>query len=233
MNVCLGIILKNEEPMLKRHLSLVSFCFDGAIFLDDGSTDRSIEIIESECRCPYDIIKREGDFIGFADKRNEVIKRAEELGYDVMFMLDADECMFQIDIDAIKILSETTEVIALPRYEFTIDFKHYSRHLYPDYQARVFQLNKGYHYRNPIHEILYKNDENASISEQSKLLYIPERHIYHYGRCKDRKFLWSKDNDYNRISQGLKPIYAEAGDADIGKDIFTETSEEFIGEQPI
>jgi len=233
MKTCLGIILKNESQMLERHLSLVSVCFDGAVFLDDGSTDNSLEVIDNNCRCNYDVIRHTEGFIGFDEKRNLVIKKAEELGYDIMFMLDADECMFQKDIDIIKQQAETNEVIAVPRYEFTGDFHHYSRHLYPDYQARIFQLNKGYHYRNPIHEILYNKDDKSSISEQDKLLYIPDKHIFHYGRCKDLKFLWSKDNDYNRISQGLEPIHAEARDEDIGKDVFTETSEEFIGEQPI
>jgi len=233
MKTCLGIILKNEAQMLERHLSLVSPCFDGAVFLDDGSTDKSLEIIDNNCKCDYDVIRHTDGFIGFADKRNLVIKKAEELGYDIMFMLDADECMFQRDIDSILLMSEDTEVIALPRYEFTIDFKHFSKHLYPDYQARVFQLNKGYHYRNPIHEILYQGDNPKSVSELSNLIYADGKHIFHYGRCKDPKWLWSKDNDYNRISQGLDPINQEAREEDVGQDIFTQTSEEFKGEQPV
>lgn len=233
MKTCLGIILKNESQMLERHLSLISACFDGAVFLDDGSTDNSLEVIDNNCRCNFDIIRHTEGFIGFDKKRNLVIKKAEELGYDIMFMLDADECMFQKDIDEILIMSENTEVIALPRYEFTIDFKHYSKHLYPDYQLRVFHLNKGYHYRNSIHEILYQRDENVSVSEQNRLKFAEGKHIYHYGRCKNPNFLWSKDNDYNRIIQGLEPINAQPREEDVGKDIFTSTSIPFEGEQPV
>jgi len=233
MKTCLGMILKNEEQMLERHLSLVSACFDGAVFLDDGSTDKSLEAIDNNCKCDFDIIQNNDGFIGFDEKRNRVIKKAEELGYDVMFMLDADECMFQKDIDSIIETMERNEVISLPRYEFTIDFKHFSPHVYPDYQIRVFQLNKGYFYKNVIHEVLYQNNEERPVSERETLALFRDKHIYHYGRCKNPKFLWSKDNDYNRISQGLEPIHAEASEEDIGKDIFTQTSVEFKGEQPV
>lgn len=233
MKTCLGVILKNESQMLERHLSLISPCFDGAVFFNDNSTDNSLETIDNNCRCNFDIINQPEGFIGFADKRNKVIKKAEELGYEIMFMLDADECMFQKDIDELIKLAETNEVIAIPRYEFTIDFKHFSKHLYPDYQVRIFQLNKGYHYQNSIHEILYQNNQEKSVSELNNLIYVNDKHIYHYGRCKDPKWLWSKDNDYNRIASGLEPINAEAREEDVGKDIFTETSEEFKEEQPV
>lgn len=233
MKVALGMILKNEEKMLERHLSLISPCFAGAVFLDDGSTDKSLETIDNYCRCNFDIIQNNDGFIGFDEKRNRVIKKAEELGYDAIFMLDADECMFQKDIDKVIEMLETNETIALPRYEFTIDFKHYTRHIYPDYQLRVFHLNKGYHYRNKLHEIVYQNSNEKAVSEIGELKYADKFHIFHYGRCKDRNFLWSKDNDYNRILQGLEPANEQAPDISNEKDIFVENSILFEGEQPV
>lgn len=234
MKTCLGVILKNEAVMLERHLPIIVGCFDGAIFLNDGSTDNSEAVIKDRCKIPLEIITQPDGFTGFADKRNKVIKRAEELGYEVMFMLDADECMYPEDINTVKAMSEADNatVIALPRYEFT-DLKHYSTLLYPDYQLRVFRLSCGYHYRNPVHEILYKENEEKSVSEQDGLVYAKDLHIYHYGRCKDKNFLWTKDNDYARIAQGLEPINATPPEGDLGVDVFTAHSVEFNGQQPV
>jgi hypothetical protein len=237
MNFYLGMTLKNEEEMLTRHLALVSSCFDFAVFLDDGSTDQSEAVIRVNCKCPFEIIKKTDGFTGFADNRNRIIKSVEDRNQgwfkEAMFMLDADECMFPKDIQSIKNMVEAIPAIALPRYEIVEDFKHQNVNIYPDFQARVFQLDRGYEYRNKVHEILCIKDQPLAVSDTDGMFYTKDEHIFHYGRCKSPKFLWTKDNNYNRINQGLPPENIEARDEDCKVEGIWANPLLFDKEQPI
>lgn len=231
MKIALGMILKNEERMLMRHLGIISKCFDGAVFLDDGSTDQSLSAIDSNCHCDYNIGHSNGD-ISFSEKRNAVIKQAEELGYDAIFFLDADECMFPRDINEVKYFLEYEEIIALPRYEFGWDRNHYDPTIYPDYQGRVFCLNKGYHYQGNIHEILFPKDSEKSVEELNKFFKVENAHIYHYGRCRTPEAIAEKYERYNRIITGIPEDPNHKPDTQAIHGLWKNVVE-FKGDQPV
>jgi hypothetical protein len=232
MKIALGLMFKNEAEMLKRNLKIVSSCFEGAIILDDLSTDESQLVLSQECMCPFELLYPTISQYSFAEKRNWIISTAEKLGYDAIFFLDADETMFKTDIEKVKELLNKYEAIALSRHEFGPDDKHYNPTLYPDYQARVFLLNKGYKYRGNLHEGLYKKDNELSVFEEPNFKLSEDTSIFHYGRCKSKETIWLRYCNYGLIKQGLAKIdtIPQGMKIDLG-DIFKDVIE-FKGEQP-
>jgi len=227
MKFCLGIITGNDEEILKKHLPIISKCFTTKIAVDSSTLDRTNIVLKEN---GFIVYRREWDY-NYSEARNLVIQKAEELGMEAMLMLDSDECMFPKDIEKIRKLLEQYEAIKLPRYEFGPTKEWYNPTLYPDYQGRAFQLNKGYHYRNKIHEILYRKQEEKSIFEQDGFYPSDETHIYHYGRCKDLNKIWLKYENYRRIQENKKILL------EIPKGVVIEELKDVInwnnGQQPI
>ena len=231
MKLALGIIAKNEEVMLRKHLPILAPCFDGIIFGDDNSTDGTFDFLENELKCGIIIIPIGGD--SFAQKRNDVIEEAEELGYDAILFLDADECMFPEHIENIREMLTKFDVIALARFEFGPDREHYNEKLFPDFQGRAFKLNKGYEYRHKLHEILYIKDHEKSVYEEKGFYFTLNNQIYHYGRCKPKEELWLRYHNYNLIQEGKPTIdkIPEGVDIDMSE-VFRDVIK-FYGEQPV
>lgn len=181
MRVALAMIVKSQgESYLDRILNVMSSSFDGVeITSDDGQpvTD-------------------------FAAARNDLIRTLEAKGYDWAFMLDADECMFPEDISQVReLMSSSSDVIALPRINLLRDFAHWDPSNYPDYQGRVFRLKKGYHFRRPVHEMLYSQSgkEPAVLSDAQKSENTP---IYHYGWTKPAESWLEKRRLYDGAIAG-------------------------------
>lgn len=232
MKTALGMIFKNEQQMLTRHLWKVSKPFYGSIFLDDNSTDKSVEIIKmGGCQSMFKIIDNQQKNLTFAEKRNLIIREAEILGCDSIVMLDADEAMFRKDIKAIIKMLKTTEAIALPRYEFGWDSNHYDPSLYPDYQGRAFQLNKGYHYQGNLHEVLFKGDSQKSVFEEDGFCKATKETIFHYGRCKTKQEIWERYHRYQQILDGVE-VTDEKAPEDVSVDNLWQNVVEFKGRQP-
>lgn len=229
MKIGLGMIVGNDERALVRHLPVISSYFDSRIAVDSYSKDGSINAL---IKNGFNIFQRKWNN-NYAEARNEVIKRAELMGLEGLIMLDADECMFPDDIRKVKKLLEKHEAIKLPRYEFGPNSEYYNPKLYPDYQGRAFQLNKGYHYRNPLHEILYQGEDRIAVSQKDGFFASTETHIYHYGRCKSPKEIWLKYHNYNLILKGETPITTIPSNINFNvEENFTDVIK-FTGEQPI
>jgi len=181
MKVCLGLHIKNEIEFLKRHLHLLIPCFDGVIVADGDSTDGTKEFLADNNI--HTIAQPKPNEEAQGENRNAVVKEAEGQGYDWLLMLDADEIMFPEAIEEIKKFMEApeNEFLAFPRIEFYGDTKHYRQNLYPDYQGRAIKLGLGYHWRNPIHELVYKGEETVSAFEMKYHTLVPTAHIYHFG----------------------------------------------------
>ena len=179
VKLALGQILGNvsDEPFWSKNLEKLAPSFDGIV----------IKVAEN-CN-------------SYAEARNEVIKMADSFSH--ILFLDADELMFPEDIQKIRIKLETTEALMLPRYELGPTPEYYNPTLYPDYQGRAFKIGVGYEYRNPIHEILYKKNEEKCVWENVGFVASDDTPIYHYGRCKDPKKIWLRYHNYERIKQGL------------------------------
>jgi len=229
MKICLGMIFKNEEDMLRRNLRLVAPYFDGVVIGDDNSTDGSFEVLEESTVGVVILPLDEGTF---ADKRNEVIEEAEDLDYDAIVFLDADESMFSTDIELIQTRLKSYEAIAMSRYEFGPDVEHYNPKLYPDFQGRAFVLNKGYHYEGDLHETLFRKGSNVSVFDEGKFYLSKDTPIFHYGRCKSKEEIWLRYHNYNLIKEGKPTIdkIPEGVKIDLS-DVFKDVVK-FDGRQP-
>ena len=195
MKVLLAMLVKEgQEPYLDRMLSLVSPCFDGVELLSDRGR-------------PVD---------DFAAARNQLIKTGERKGYDWIFMLDADECMFPEDIARVRTLMDGPQgFIVLPRVELVGDVGHWDPALYPDLQGRVFRLGVGYHYRNRLHEEVYRGlRHRPELGARDSLVSIATP-IFHYGRTKQHDVIALKSLNYVRLAQHEPLLEAIPDDVDV------------------
>lgn len=188
MKVVLGMLARSDadgEPLLDRILSIIGDSFDG------------VEIVRDEGK----------RIVNFAAQRNRLIDIAEGKGYEWMFMLDSDECMFPRDIATVKsLMTPKNRLIILPRYEFVKDFDHYDPQGYPDYQGRVFRLGAGYRYRKAVHEGLYRRFAVMSEMRLRRGVFLDSTPIYHYGRVKSTAEMLLKLHNYALIAKGVPPV---------------------------
>lgn len=122
----------------------------------------------------------------FAEAKNELVRQAESLGCDWIFFMDADEAMFDADINKMLdyINREVDDIIVQPRINFVEDAQHFDDLTYPDYQGRVFKLGVGYHFRGEIHETVFKGNEPGNWHAKRSGYRAIDCPIYHYGGCK-------------------------------------------------
>ena len=194
MRVCLGMLARSDrtsEPLLDRMLSIVEPSFDGVeILYDEGQP-----------------------ILDFSARRNQLIKTAERKGYDWMFMLDSDECMFPEDIAVVRsLMTAGSRFIILPRIELKKDFDHYDPQPYSDYQGRVFRLGIGYRFRRPLHEGIYRRFSPVSERRWFGGTYSDTTPIYHYGLVRDDAAMWVRQHHYERILQGSASPEADPAD---------------------
>ena len=204
MLLTLGMIVKNEARFLQKILPLFASLFDEIVAVDAESTDETRKIL-SGFGARVIIRPWTNDY---AAARNAVIANAKS---EWMFMLDADEALFPQHIDKIKThlrMSRSDAVIYLPRIEFVDDFNHYDDRVYPDNQGRIFRLGKGFEYRNPIHESLYREGSTKSEWELNRHVVLDRFPIYHYGQCKPPAETWLRHHNYGLVQRGLPPLAA-------------------------
>lgn len=200
LKLTLGMIVKNEEAMLRLTLPIIAKSFDEIIAVDAYSTDKTYEVLERHGALIY---HREWDN-NYSAARNAVIERGTG---DFMVMLDADEAMWPADIAALRKLAEDRNFFSLRRVEFVNDMFHYDPKVAPDYQCRFFRLNHKFHFKGQLHEALFCEGYEQPVCRwpgalQSK---IP---IYHYGQAKPRAQTWLRHENYRRILSG-EPLLTE------------------------
>lgn len=199
MKLTLGMIVKNEERFLELILPSMKDCFDEIVAVDAESTDRTVQILK-DLGAKVKIRKWNYDY---AAARNEVIRMATG---DWMLQLDADEAMFVEDLQKLRgHLTPDKLGFVLPRISFVTDFEHWEPRFYPDYQARGFQLGKGFHYRHKLHETLYRGDETQSAYAAGHLMSLDPYPIYHYGMSRPVQDWWRKIYVYDCIQKGVTP----------------------------
>lgn len=173
-----GVTVCNEFTELKKLLDFLILNIDknDEIIVLQDVTNESEEVsnlLKSYQRIKIVRSKLNGDFAAF---KNNLIKAASK---KYLFQIDADEIP---RIELVKDLKKMLlwyykrDVFFVPRinivhgitnehincWNWAINEKGYIN--YPDYQQRIFKLNKGIHWKNRIHEVLegYKNPKKLS-----------------------------------------------------------------------
>lgn len=175
MRICIGAMILNEEACLKELWPSFVRKFDGIVVLENGSKDGSRKVLES---VGAHIIDNPNWDYDCGNGRNIVIKKAEELGYDAMMILDADEALFPRDVDFIRQLHGRLPYFTLPKLALWKDYEHWWPPFTPDYVCRNFRLNKGVIYRGKIHEKIQCPKLSMNIPQEFSA------YIYHYGHVK-------------------------------------------------
>lgn len=139
------VLTKNSEKKIKSCLDSLA-CFDEVVLLDNGSTDKTIDIARR-----YKNVKViEHEFIGFGPLRNIAIKQAK---YDWILAVDSDEEITEELFDEINALKlENDKVYAVSR------LNHYQRKpvkccgWYPDRVVRLFNRTMTSYDYGLVHE---------------------------------------------------------------------------------
>ncbi|QEY23433.1 glycosyltransferase family 2 protein [Neisseria animalis] len=151
-----AILVKNSEPHLAEVLDALAD-FDEILLLDNGSTDRTLEIAAqfANVRCCYH------EFDGFGPMKN----RAAELAkHDWIFSIDSDEVADEVLIGGIRAAVAENN----PRKIFMLSrLNHYNRRLikacgwYPDVLPRLYHREFTRFSDRQVHEALILPPESV------------------------------------------------------------------------
>ncbi len=147
ISVC--IITKNEEKNIARCLSSISSYGFEIIVVDTGSTDNTKAIAAEYADKVLDFVWVND----FSAARNFSLSQA---GYDYVLILDSDEVVLSLDLEAIGqlIAKHPGEVGLIARDNHYIS--NQTDTVYQDHVERLFN-RKLYHYESPIHEQVVNN----------------------------------------------------------------------------
>ena len=231
-SLSLCMITKDEEQFLSRCLDSVKDIVDEIIIVDTGSKDKTKEIAKG---FGAKIIES-GWKDDFSAARNESLKHATK---DWILVLDADEVISEKDLKRINGLTEDADVDG---------YKLIQRNYYgkakraDDYEeskgfagfiasplVRLFRNNKGYEFRNVIHEVI-----EDSIREKNGKIVVVDILIHHLAALKSKDFSSEKDKKYYELEKkqirltpdNPKPHY-ELGRMHLHKKEFKEAIEYF------
>jgi glycosyltransferase involved in cell wall biosynthesis len=186
-SLCLNMIVKNESKIITRLLNSVLPIIDCYCICDTGSTDNTVEIIESFFS-QYKITGKilNVPFVNFEYNRNEALKYAYGMS-DYILLLDADMILdiknfkkkMLLNYDAISILQGSS------------DF--YYKNL------RIIKNNNLFKYVGVTHEYISYSDINGSkiTTFDKDILFIKD---YGDGGCKSDKY----ERDIKLLLKGIE-----------------------------
>jgi len=185
MRLACGIIAKDEELMFSKYLPNISEQFNKEIICLDFESKDNTNALASLYST---IVERHPWPNDFGKAKNMLIKVAQEKGYEWMFILDADESIPEGSISLIRQIIEqnTHDIYYFPRLGFTSEnVIEGSSECFPDLQARLFKLNVGYHHREQVHTMLYKDKDEHCAWKMGYGAVIPI-YIYHHVGAKPK-----------------------------------------------
>ena len=165
MKICVYAICKNEEKFIKRWYESVKEA-DGIYVLDTGSTDNSVNLLES-----LGVVVRQ-EIINpwrFDVARNKSLEMIPD-EFDICICLDLDEVLEKGWYQNIKSLWK--DGLTRLRYVYNWSLDKNNQPIISFYGEKIHK-RKGFTWVNPVHEILkYKGEE--------KYLYTDKVIVNHY-----------------------------------------------------
>jgi glycosyltransferase involved in cell wall biosynthesis len=167
VKISVTILTKNSQKYLKKCLESLKE-FDEIIILDNGSTDKTIEIAKSFKNTK--IIQH--DFIGFGPLKNLAIKKAKN---EWILSIDSDEILSKKLLNEIKKLNLENK-----NYLYRLNrINHYRNKpikccgWYPDKVIRLFNKNHTNFTDNLVHETIIIQKNSKLIDLKEELLHFP------------------------------------------------------------
>jgi len=143
------IVAQNEERTVAAVLAAVTEIADEVVFLDSGSTDRTVESAKS-----FGVRFYHQDWLGYAEQKNKAIDLASG---DWILSLDADEVLTPALVAEIRDLMQrgVPDDVAgfkIPRVLYIGDSPVRGGGFYPDAQLRLIRKGKGRFQPRVVHE---------------------------------------------------------------------------------
>ncbi len=185
VTLILNMIVKNESKNIIRLFKSVLPIIDGVCICDTGSTDNTVELIESFCKENFISCKIVRDeFKNFEYNRNVALDACRGLS-DYILLMDADMVLEITDFDKSK-LNEYDDYMLLQG----------SRSFYY-FNKRIIRNNDNYNYIGVTHEYI-----NNKTHVNSKKVTLNELFILDIGDggCKSNKF----ERDAFLLEEGIK-----------------------------
>lgn len=166
MKICVYAICKNEEKFVDRWYESVKEA-DGIFVLDTGSTDKTVKRLKKK-----NIIVKQKKINPwrFDVARNESLKMIPD-DYDICVCLDLDEIISNNWINELKKIWKDNTTRCQYIYNWRLDENN--NPIVSFYSDKI-HLKKNYQWINPVHEILYSDNEEYIKTDKITINHYPD-----------------------------------------------------------
>ena len=192
----------NDRACLDLHLPVFKDAFDGFLALTDADNTKFMSEMYLRGAITFGVHFRND----WSEAFNFGLKRAEEMGFDVVVRIDPDELIWPEIVPSLKEKFKLgAKLVHLPRYNFFPDRKHHRFNIYPDPQSRAVRLGCGLKLFGKRHETV--DGSQLQTGTENIISTDWQDHIFHYSWVGDR-ILKQQLRYYNdaRIDGGLEPV---------------------------
>lgn len=219
----LGMIVRDELPMLTKTVPVYAPFFQHKWALDTGSQDGTVEYLREQ---GFVVVCTEwtNDYSKARNTLLDLKRMATTEGW--LLMLDADECMWPADLLKLSDLTKSTvaDVITLPRINLADQGRLQEVGSWPDKQARCLRLSAPLTHSLPVHEVVCYQGHSVSVTGQDRDEFSEHTPIYHFGWVKSPQECWLRSHNYRLIAEGREPIDT------VPNDIAAITPEQFLAD---
>ena len=175
------IVAQNEERTIAAVLAAVAEIADEIVFLDSGSTDRTVEIAKG-----FGVRFYHQDWLGYAEQKNKAIDLATG---EWILSLDADEVLTPALVAEIRDLMkggvpDETSGFKIPRVLYIGDTPVRGGGFYPDAQLRLIRKSKGRFQPRIIHESIRVEGQVQQL--KNDMLHYAYRDVEQFAQTMDQ-----------------------------------------------
>ena len=205
------IVAQNEERTIARVLAAAADIADEVIFLDSGSTDRTVEIAQS-----FGVRLFHQDWLGYAEQKNKAIDVATG---EWILSLDADEVMTPALVAEIRDVMQRgipndVSGYRIPRVFYIGDRAVRGGGFYPDAQLRLIRKGKGRFQPRVVHESIRVEGQVRQL--RNDMLHYAYNDVEqfaetmdHYARLSARHYFEHENTAWrrSRFNELLTPVW--------------------------
>jgi glycosyltransferase involved in cell wall biosynthesis len=204
------IVAQDEARTIAEVLVPAAEIADEIIFLDSGSTDRTIEIAQR-----FDVHLIRQPWLGYAEQKNLAIELARG---EWILSLDADEVMTAALVSEIRqtmraSIPPDVDGFRIPRVLFIGETAVRRGGFYPDAQLRLIRRGRGRFRPRVVHESIAV--EGNVLQLRNDLLHYAYKDVEHYAETMDRYARLSAKQYFeegrrwrsNRVNEFLHPAW--------------------------
>lgn len=189
--ICLNMIVKNESCIIQRMLESVVDIIDSYCICDTGSTDNTVDIIETffvEKGIPGKIVKE--PFVDFAHNRSFALKACESMmeNADYVLLLDADMILWKHPEYTLEQFKSSLKEDAYYMFQGSDTFYHKN--------TRIVKNRKGVYYWGVTHEFVKTPEGTVYGTFEKPNIFIKD---IGDGGCKSDKY----ERDIRLLKKGL------------------------------